>query len=74
MDGGRQVNGQVTLDFCGGGYPSESLRQRRLQTIYPRSPGAPQLSNEIVVLARGREAGAPRGRPPRPDVPADGRA
>jgi hypothetical protein len=53
MDGGRQVVGQVTLDFCGGGYPSESLRQRRFQTIYAGQAGAPQLSNEVVRYSPG---------------------
>ena len=53
MDGGRQVVGQVTLDFCGGGYPSESLRQRRFQTIYTGQAGAPQLSNEVVRYSPG---------------------
>ena len=53
MDGGRQVNGQVTLDFCGGGYPSEALRQRRFQTIYAGQAGAAQLSNEVVRYSPG---------------------
>jgi hypothetical protein len=53
MDGGRQVIGQVTLDFCGGGYPSESLRQRRFQTIYAGQAGAAQLSNEVVRYSPG---------------------
>jgi hypothetical protein len=54
MDGGRQVKGQVTLDFCGGGYRSESLRLRRLQTIYaPGHTGDAQLSNEVVRYAPG---------------------
>ena len=53
MDGGRQVNGQVTLDFCGGGYPSEALRLRRFQTIYANQAGGAQLSNEVVRYAPG---------------------
>ena len=53
MDGGRQVNGQVTLDFCGGGYPSEALRLRRFQTIYANPAGGAQLSNEVVRYAPG---------------------
>jgi hypothetical protein len=53
MDGGRQVNGQVTLDFCGGGYRSEALRLRRFQTIYANPAGGAQLSNEVVRYAPG---------------------
>ena len=53
MDGGRQVDGQVTLDFCGGGYPSEALRLRRFQTIYANRAGGAQLSNEVVRYAPG---------------------
>src|SRR4029079_19188273 len=53
MDGGRQVFGQVTLDFCGGGYPSESLRQRRFQTIYAGQAGAAEPSNDGVRGAPG---------------------
>jgi hypothetical protein len=53
MDGGRQVKGQVTLDFCGGGYPSEALRLRRFQTIYANPAGGAQLSNEVVRYAPG---------------------
>jgi hypothetical protein len=53
MDGGRSVKGQVTLDFCGGGYPSEALRLRRFQTIYANQSGGAQLSNEVVRYAPG---------------------
>ena len=53
MDGGRQVNGQVTLDFCGGGYASEKLRDRRFQTIYANPAGGVQLSNEVVRYTPG---------------------
>ena len=71
MNGGRQVRGQVTLDFCGGGYPSEALRLRRFQTIYATQAGGAQLSNEVVRYAPGwRQAGAPRGCTPGADLPA----
>jgi hypothetical protein len=53
MNGGRQVKGQVTLDFCGGGYPSEALRSRRFQTIYADQTGGAQLSNEVVRYTPG---------------------
>jgi hypothetical protein len=53
MNGGRLVKGQVTLDFCGGGYPSEALRLRRFQTIYANRAGGAQLSNEVVRYAPG---------------------
>jgi hypothetical protein len=53
MNGGRQVRGQVTLDFCGGGYPSEALRLRRFQTIFATQAGGAQLSNEVVRYAPG---------------------
>ena len=53
MNGGRQVRGKVTLDFCGGGYPSEALRLRRFQTIYSNQAGGTQLSNEVVRYSPG---------------------
>jgi hypothetical protein len=53
MNGGRQVSGQVTLDFCGGGYPSEALRIRRFQAIYAAQGGGAQLSNEVVRYSPG---------------------
>jgi hypothetical protein len=55
IPGGSKVQGQVTLDLCGGGYRSEALRVQRVQRAYAR-PGSPlQLSNEVV---RYRSSGA----------------
>lgn len=49
--GGTQVQGQVTLDLCGGGYRSEALRAARLQIAMKR--GAVVLSNEVVRYRSG---------------------
>ena len=45
--------GQVTLDFCGGGYASEALRSRRFQAVYARKGSDLLLSNEVVRYAPG---------------------
>jgi hypothetical protein len=53
IPGGSRVQGQVTLDLCGGGYRSEALRVQRIQRAYAR-PGSPlQLSNEVVRYRSG---------------------
>ena len=60
MNGGRQVRGQVTLDFCGGGYPSEALRLRRFQTIYANAGRRSAAVERGRALRAGwRQAGAP---------------
>jgi hypothetical protein len=52
IPGGNQVQGQVTLDMCGGGYPSEALRTARLQVGFAPPAGAKaQVSNEVVSYA-----------------------
>jgi len=51
--GGTLVKGQVTLDLCSSNFPSERLRVARLQVLYARSAGAPQLSNEVVRYRPG---------------------
>jgi hypothetical protein len=57
---GHGVNGYVTLDLCGFGFPSEQLRTARLQVNYAR-PGAPvKLSNEVVTYRPGGAAQAMR--------------
>jgi len=48
MRGGRQVAGQVTLDFCGDDYPSEGLRLERFQAVYLSKSSQVGLSNEVV--------------------------
>ena len=53
IPGGRLVKGQVTLDFCGGGYASEALRSRRFQAVYARKGSDLLLSNEVVRYAPG---------------------
>src|SRR5262249_44129640 len=56
IQGGSKVQGQVTLDLCGGGYRSEALRVQRIQRAYAR-PGSPlQLSNEVVRYRSGGAA------------------
>ena len=84
MDGGRQVKGQVTLDFCGGGYRSEALRLRRFQTIYAsRAGGCAAVERGRALRARGAKQalqevaaafGHARGRPCRAPFPARRRA
>lgn len=51
LPGGDQVQGQVTLDLCGGDYPSEALRDARHQIAMKR--GQLQLSNEVVRYRSG---------------------
>lgn len=53
IPGGRQVQGQVTLDFCGGGYASEALRSRRFQAVYAKKGSGVVLSNEVVRYEPG---------------------
>ena len=53
VSGGRIVKGQVTLDFCGGGYASEALRARRFQAVYGKQGSALVLSNEVVRYQPG---------------------
>ena len=59
MRGGRQVKGQVTLDFCGGGYASEALKNVASRPSTPAAGGV-QLSNEVVRYAPGGAAQALR--------------
>lgn len=76
MQDGRRVQGQVTLDFCGGGYASEALRSKRFQTIYANPGGVAQLSNEVVLYIPGgaqqalREVGRRVRTCPRTAVPS----
>ena len=51
IPGGSQVQGEVTLDLCGGDYRSEALRTARHQIAFRL--GRLQLSNEVVRYAPG---------------------
>jgi hypothetical protein len=53
IPGGQKVQGEVTLDFCHGTYPSESLRTARLQVAYSAHGNAYQASNEVVAYRPG---------------------
>ena len=52
------MTGEVTLDFCGGKYPSESLRTARYQVEYDKRGDTFSASNEVVAYKPG---GAKRG-------------
>ena len=49
LPGGDQVDGQPTLDLCNGTFPSESLREARLQDVALDTSGAAILSTEAVL-------------------------
>jgi hypothetical protein len=52
--GGDLVMGMVTLDLCGGGYPSEAMRTGRRQYAYvPARKTDVELSNEVVSYRPG---------------------
>jgi hypothetical protein len=60
IPGGRGVANQVTLDFCGGAYPSEALRLARFQAAYVRGANEIAFSNEVVRYRSGGAAQALR--------------
>lgn len=71
--------GVPTLDLCRIAYPSEKLRQARVQVVYvPATSAVPAVSNEVVAYAPGgaaqalREVAAAPGRCPRKPVLEDG--
>jgi hypothetical protein len=47
--GGNKVAGQVTMNLCGTGYPSEQLRTTRLQLNYAKRGSTLGISNEVVT-------------------------
>src|SRR5438874_2611258 len=54
IPGGTLVQDQVTLDICGGSYPSEGLREQRLQLAFlPPAGQKTEISNEVVRYAPG---------------------
>jgi hypothetical protein len=53
IPGGRQVQGERTLDFCSLNYPSEALRTARLQVAYTKKGAAFKASNEVVTYKPG---------------------
>lgn len=56
IDGGQQVKGETTLDLCDGDFPSESLREQRVQVAgFDLASGAALLSTEAVIY-RGADA------------------
>jgi hypothetical protein len=60
IPGGRRVQGERTLDFCGLSYPSESLRSARLQVAYAKRGASFRASNEVVTYRSGGAAQALR--------------
>jgi hypothetical protein len=59
LPGGDQVAGEVTLDVCGGKFPSEALRTARRQVQYAVR-GKPAASQEVVTYRTGGVAQAMR--------------
>jgi hypothetical protein len=53
IPGGRLVQGEATLDYCGLSYPSERLRTARLQVQYTRRGASYKASNEVVTYSAG---------------------
>jgi hypothetical protein len=53
IPGGKIVDGETTLDFCDGNYPSESLRTARLQVAYSIKGNSTSASNEVVTYRAG---------------------
>jgi hypothetical protein len=62
LHGGTEVAGQATLDECGATYPSESMRQARIQVAYipvgSAQRDAASISNEVVRYAPGGASAA----------------
>jgi hypothetical protein len=58
--GGNLVKGQVTLNLCGTGYPSERLRTKRLQVDFANRNVPLAISNEVVTYRSGGAAQAMR--------------
>ncbi len=52
-DDSHKLEGYVTLDLCGGRFPSEALRTARLQVNYTGAPPAIHVSNEVVSYRSG---------------------
>jgi hypothetical protein len=53
MQQGDEVDGQVTLDLCGGDFPSEALRVARHQVAFPIGDDFDRaVSNEVVAYER----------------------
>ncbi len=48
IDGGLQVAGETTLDLCDAAYPSEALREERVQVAGYEADGTTRLSTEAV--------------------------
>jgi hypothetical protein len=49
LPAGNQVSGEPTLDLCNGNFPSESLRQSRLQVAAVDAQGNAPISTEAVA-------------------------
>ena len=70
IPGGTLVQGEATLDFCQLTYPSEALRNARLQVVYTGKGKTLTASNEVVTYQPGgaqqalREAAAGEARCP----------
>jgi hypothetical protein len=53
IPGGKLVQGEVTLNWCSLKYPSESLRNARLQVAYTAKGSSLSASNEVVTYKPG---------------------
>lgn len=51
IDGGLQVQGEVTLDLCDGTFPSETQRTARVQVAGYQGDGTVGVSTEVVQYA-----------------------
>jgi hypothetical protein len=58
--GGNKINGQVTLNLCGTGYPSERFRTTRLQVDFANPTVPLAISNEVVTYRSDGAAQAMR--------------
>ena len=68
--GGNLVKGQVTLNLCGTGYPSERFRTTRLQVNFANQNVPSDLERGRHLPFRRRRAGDARGDPACRHVPA----
>jgi hypothetical protein len=53
IPGGKVVQGEKTLNFCSLSYPSEALRNARLQVAYMAKGSPLSASNEVVTYQPG---------------------
>ena len=70
-EGGGEVDGQVTLDYCGYQFVSESSRSARLQVNVEGPEGDPVASVEAVLYAGGADVALNEVRAAIEDCPDD---